>query len=188
MITFTVRGLPAPQGSKRAFRNKYSGRIQQVESSRRVAPWRSDVRDAALAAMATAPPLAAPVAIRLEFRMPRPKGHYGSGRNAALLKPSAPARPAGKPDLDKLARAILDAIAGLVIADDALVVDLHAVKIYAADDRAVGVVVNVVDIDEVDRPVEARAPRGTRWPPIDTPEQALAFIDALWAGQLPKEN
>ena len=153
MITFTVRGLPAPQGSKRAFRNKHSGRIQQVESSKRVAPWRSDVRDAAMMAMEVErrrygdspdemPPLTVPVAVELAFRFPRPKGHFGTGRNAAVLKPTAAAHPAGKPDLDKLARAILDAITSLVIADDALVVSLVASKAYA-DHQPPGVTVTV---------------------------------------------
>lgn len=139
MITFTVRGIPAPQGSKRAFRNKHTGRIHQVESSARVAPWRSDVRDAALSAMGyrvdgdpIADPLAGPVTIRLTFRMPRPKGHFGSGRNAGAVRLTAPAHPAGKPDVDKLARAVLDAITGIVIADDALVVQLDARKEYAS--------------------------------------------------------
>jgi Holliday junction resolvase RusA-like endonuclease len=155
MITFTVRGIPAPQGSKRAFRNKYSGRIQQVESSKRVAPWRSDVRDAAIDAVTEdrdgmgwmRDPLTGPVAVALEFRMPRPKGHYGSGRNAAVLRASAPTRPAGKPDVDKLARAILDAITAIVIADDAQVVSLTASKVYADEHRPVGVHVVVTDLD-----------------------------------------
>ena len=173
MITFTVRGLPAPQGSKRAFRNKHSGRIQQVESSKRVAPWRSDVRDAALAAMGyvhdgdpIGDPLTGPVAIRLEFRMPRPKGHYGSGRNAAVLKASAPTRPAGKPDVDKLARAILDAITAIVIADDSQVVDLHASKVYANEHRAVGVHVVVTDLDVIDLAI-APPGRTLDWAEID---------------------
>lgn len=137
MITFTVRGLPAPQGSKRAFRNKHSGRIQQVESSKRVAPWRSDVRDAALAAIENSPlcaggPLAGPVRVQLDFRLPRPKGHHGSGRNAGAVKLSAPMYPAGMPDLDKLARSTLDALTGLLFVDDGQVVELDVTKNYAS--------------------------------------------------------
>jgi Holliday junction resolvase RusA-like endonuclease len=140
MITFTVRGLPAPQGSKRAFRNKYTGRIQQVESSKRVRPWRSDVRDAA--EKACQEPLAGPVAVELAFRWPRPKGHFGSGRNAAQLKASAPVWPAQLPDLDKLARAVMDALTGLAFDDDAQVVDLGLRKRYA-DGEGPGVTVTV---------------------------------------------
>jgi Holliday junction resolvase RusA-like endonuclease len=151
MITFTVRGTPAPQGSKRAFRNKHSGRIQQVESSKRVAPWRSDVRDAAMKAMDALDDseqhalLMGPVAIELAFRWPRPKGHFGTGRNAGVLKTSAPSWPAGPPDIDKLARAVLDALTGLVFVDDAQVVDLGLRKRYA-DGEPPGVTVTVHDL------------------------------------------
>jgi Holliday junction resolvase RusA-like endonuclease len=144
-ITFTVRGIPAPQGSKRAFRNKYSGRIQQVESSKRVAPWRSDVRDAALSAVGWAEPMSGPVYVELVFRLPRPRNHYGSGRNAGVLKPSAPIWPAGKPDRDKLERAVMDALSGLVFVDDAQVVSGPIEKRYADGDGP-GVTVTVVDL------------------------------------------
>jgi Holliday junction resolvase RusA-like endonuclease len=38
--------------------------------------------------------------------------------------------PAGKPDLDNLAKAGLDACSGILIADDAQIVELRAVKKY----------------------------------------------------------
>ena len=138
-LTITVHGTPAPQGSKRAFRNQHSGRIQQVESSKRVAPWRSDVRDAAFHAVDrldqhTAALLwEAPLAVRIEFRLPRPKGHWlpaNSRRPEPELHPYAPAHPAGKPDLDKLTRAVLDALTGIVWRDDSQVVHIEAWKHY----------------------------------------------------------
>lgn len=66
------------------------------------------------------------------FVMPRPKSHYRTGRNAHLLRDSAPTAPAGKPDVDKLSRAVLDAISSTktVWGDDAQVTDLHAIKRY----------------------------------------------------------
>jgi crossover junction endodeoxyribonuclease RusA len=45
-VAFTVRGLPAPQGSKR-----HVGGGRMVESSANVKPWRADVRAAAEDAM-----------------------------------------------------------------------------------------------------------------------------------------
>ncbi len=187
MITFTVRGLPAPQGSKRAFRNKYSGRIQQVESSARVAPWRSDVRDAALAAMTylvgatgtgdrgfteTLPPLTGPISVKLTFSLPRPRGHYGTGRNAAVLKPSAPTWPTSKPDLDKLVRAVLDACSALVWRDDAQVVGVQTEKLYASDHRPPGVEVQVADLTD-----RAEAMARSRHE-----EQRALYVDG-WFGQ-----
>lgn len=132
-VTFTVRGFPAPQGSKRAIVNRYSGKAALIESSKRVKPWRADVREAAITAMGDPMfMLRGPLYVELEFRLPRPKGHYRTGIHAGELKPSAPEHLAGKPDIDKLARAVLDAITGIVWTDDAQVTQLHAVKRYVA--------------------------------------------------------
>ena len=132
VVRFDVIGTPAPQGSKRGFVNKATGKVSMVESSsERVRSWREDVRAAALAAVDGTGLLTGPVRVTVVFRLARPKGHYGTGRNAATLKASAPRYPAGKPDLDKLERATLDALTGTVIADDCQVVELHTAKRYA---------------------------------------------------------
>lgn len=125
-LGFFVPGDPAPQGSKR-----YLGPGKVVESSKRVAPWRADIRRAAEAAMQPRHEVlwAAPVYVQLDFYLARPKSHFGTGRNAQKIKESAPSWP-GRPDVDKLARAVLDALTGLVIADDSTVVELLASKSY----------------------------------------------------------
>jgi Holliday junction resolvase RusA-like endonuclease len=126
VITIEVRGLPAPQGSKR-----HVGRGIMVESSRAVGPWREAVRAETQRAMNGSGPMAGPVAIEITFRVPRPKGHYGTGRNASKMRSSAPVFPAGRPDLDKLTRAVLDGLtAGGAWRDDSQVVSLQAWKLY----------------------------------------------------------
>lgn len=105
-----VPGVPRPQGSKRPFRNQHSGKIAMVESSKHVKTWRDDIRGTLIDRLPAAAPLTCAVSVRLVFTMPRPKGHYRTGRNAHVLRPTAPMRPIGKPDLDKLIRAVLDAI------------------------------------------------------------------------------
>lgn len=79
-------------------------------------------------------PIAGAVAVRATFFMPRPLAHFGTGRNAGVLKDSAPVWPAsrGRDDLDKFVRLVGDAlvIAG-VLADDGLVVVWRAAKQYA---------------------------------------------------------
>lgn len=127
LAEFFVAGVPAPQGSKRAFRNKFSGRIQQIENSTRVAPWRSDVRDAALAAMGDILPLAGAVEVALRFVFARPKTHLSA---SGTVKASAPEHMAAGPDVDKLARAVLDAMTSIVFEDDRQVVGLAAAKGY----------------------------------------------------------
>ena len=103
MITIEVRGLPAPQGSKR-----HVGRGVMVESSKAVGPWREAVR--AETQRHVSKPFGGPVRVDVTFFLPRPKGHYGSGRFAGEIKKSAPLHPSGRPDLDKLLRALLDGL------------------------------------------------------------------------------
>jgi crossover junction endodeoxyribonuclease RusA len=126
MIKITVDGAPAPQGSK--VRNR-AGAI--YESNKAVGPWRQAVR--AETQRAAARPLTGAVSARIEFRLLRPKGHYGTGRNAGTVRASAPDFPHGKPDIDKLARAVLDGLTeGGAWTDDAQVVSLEVYKVYAA--------------------------------------------------------
>jgi len=152
-VVFFAPGTPAPQGSKAAIPVKdkatgiATGKINVVESSKALAPWRSDVRDAAMAAMLSGrcPMFTGPVEVGLTFRIARPKGHYGTGRNAGILKDSAPMYPAVKPDLDKLVRSTLDALTSAgVYADDNLVVGLgYTTKRYALAGEPTGVEVRV---------------------------------------------
>jgi len=125
----TVYGTPAPQGSKN--RNAHGA---LYESSAAVKPWREAVKFAALDALHHDGAWAAldcPVWLTVQFTLRRSKSHYGTGRNAGRLKPSAPPYPTGKPDLDKLVRSTQDALkdAG-VLADDSVVATLSASKVY----------------------------------------------------------
>ena len=135
-LTVHVAGLPAPQGSKR-----HVGNGVMVESSKRVKPWRQDVKYAALTALDGTAPMfdrGTPVHVVITFFLPRPAGHYRTGANAHLLRDAAPAYPATKPDLDKLLRSTLDALgeAGCWH-DDSQVVDVGMGKRYA-DGRPAG--------------------------------------------------
>lgn len=127
VLGIDVQGIPGAQGSKR-----HVGRGIMVESSKKVAPWRTDVRDAAIAAMGDDwRPLTGPVTVDVTFYFLRPRSHYGTGRNCDTLKPSAPTHPTSRAhgDLDKLVRSTLDALVSAgVLHDDSLVVDLTARK------------------------------------------------------------
>lgn len=127
-LSFFAPGRPAPQGSKR-----YVGHGVMVESSKRVKPWRSDVRDAAINAMGHLSPLSGAVRVTLRFVLGRPKGHLRTGKKQTdgfRLLPSAPRHHATKPDLDKLIRAALDAMTGVCWRDDSQVVSLICEKGY----------------------------------------------------------
>ena len=56
----------------------------------------------------------AAVSLRCEFVFPRPLSHYGTGKNATKLKPSAPRYHVKTPDLDKLVRGVCDSIGDAV--------------------------------------------------------------------------
>ena len=76
------------------------------------------------------PPLQGPVELCLLFCLPRPKGHYGTGRNAGKLKPSAPAFHVKKPDCDNMVKFVKDCANTIVWKDDNQVCELVALKRY----------------------------------------------------------
>lgn len=115
-----IPGDPKPQGSKRAFVHPGTGRAVIVEDNKRLRPWRTSVNEA-LREAGFERPLEDPVWVELTFYLPRPPSV--SARRRPL--------PGVAPDVDKLARACLDAMSRVVIRDDALVTSLRAVKRYA---------------------------------------------------------
>jgi crossover junction endodeoxyribonuclease RusA len=140
-VFFSVLGMPIAQGSKRVVPTKAGPRA--IESNEKtLRPWRQEIAVEAQQRMGSTPLWRGPVRVTAYFFMPRPKGHYGTGRNADTLRPSAPRFPSSKPDLDKLLRAVLDALSGIVFADDSQVVSLDIAKLYA-DGRSPGVTVEV---------------------------------------------
>lgn len=129
-----VEGTPGPQGSKNGFVTN-TGRVNMVESSKKVKPWRKAV----VAAWKDKGPRVdmhtGPLFVCITFYLDRPKGHYRTGKYSHLLKESAPEYPAVKPDIDKLARSTLDGLttAG-AIEDDARIVGLSLAKRYTGPD------------------------------------------------------
>lgn len=133
-LVVIVHGVPAMQGSKR-----HVGNGVMIEASKRTRPWRENVRDAALTAIALDrwQRLDGPVSVRAEFYFDRPAGHYRSGRNAHLLKDGAPRFPSnrGSGDVDKMLRACFDSLADAgVFRDDSQVVRVTAAKFWTGVD------------------------------------------------------
>ncbi len=119
-VRLTVFGVAAPQGSKR-----HVGGGRMVESSKKLKPWRESVSAAAQVWCLRHRgfvPFDEPLELRARFALPRPAS-----------TPKKVTRPAKKPDLDKLARAILDALSGIIYTDDARIVRIVAEKCFADD-------------------------------------------------------
>lgn len=131
-IKFFVPGVPAPQGSVKSFTHPATGKIVSQPDNPRTKPWRGIVGMTALAALNDWSLSREPFVVVLRFVFPRPKSHFGSGRNAETLKASAPAQPCGRgvPDIDKLIRAVLDALTGVIWFDDSQVAYVEAMKRY----------------------------------------------------------
>jgi Holliday junction resolvase RusA-like endonuclease len=125
-VSFQVHGLPVPQGSTRSW--VVNGKPVITSAATGLSTWRRLVADVAQR-YAPDEPWEGPVGIELHFGLPRPK--------------SAPKRkrvwPDKRPDLDKLTRAVLDALTYVVFADDSQVVNIRATKDYGAP----GVVVEI---------------------------------------------
>lgn len=134
-LRFTVYGEAKPAGSKRAFINPRTGKpIVTDDSGKGGRTWRNDVQAAAREAY-IGPLLDEPLNVTFTFCRQRPKSHFGTGGNADVLKASAPAFPAKRPDLLKLARAAEDALTGIIWRDDSLIVTELLRGRFADDSR-----------------------------------------------------
>lgn len=148
-LAFNVPGRPVPQGSVRAFARGGKAMVVQggsKESRERLATWRSDVRAVAQEAMKNSPPFRGAISMQVVFSFRRPNAHYGTGRNAERIKDSAPIDHLRQPDLDKLNRALLDALTGIVYVDDSQVITLDSRKRWITLADSEGTIVSLREV------------------------------------------
>lgn len=124
-VRFFVNGKPEPQGSSRAF--VVGGKPVITSANRNLKDWRTIVQ---LTAAQHAQMFDGPVEVILHFYLPRP-----------ISLPKKVTRHTKRPDVDKLARSVLDSLTGVMFKDDSQVVALEAYKDYA--DPFIGVEVYV---------------------------------------------
>lgn len=115
-----VLGVPVAQGSKNAFYDKKAKRCRIVDvNPKGLTAWRRAVNEAAKAwrERKGGDPFDGPVVLSMTFTLARP--------------PSATREwPHVAPDLDKLVRAVLDALTKVLYSDDSRVVAVLACKRY----------------------------------------------------------
>jgi len=128
MISFTVHANPIAQPRPRAFSTSGRPRIVSAPSRHPVIDFKASCRLAASVAY-DGPPLDCAVSVRIGFVMPRPK--YKIWKTKPM--PSEPHDK--KPDLDNLAKAVLDSLNALIWRDDSLISDLFVSKRIAAGDE-----------------------------------------------------
>lgn len=138
-FSLEVLGTPASKGSSRPMLNRKTGKAFSFAggspiAEKKLESWDSAVRAVAVSIIGpcTAPPFVdTAISVEITFRLARPGGHWGKGKNAGKLAPSAPLFPRGNPDIDKLARSTLDSLTGIVFDDDSRVISLMLRKVYA---------------------------------------------------------
>jgi Holliday junction resolvase RusA-like endonuclease len=140
-LGFYVPGIPTTQGSKKAFvvspRGGKPRAVVTEQLGAALSSWRETVRSVARAAAGDDwLPLDGPVAAVLAFGLAKPRSAPKTRRTWPIGKNSG--------DLDKLTRAVFDALTqALIWDDDSRVVDLHVTKDYAPQMARQGVTVVV---------------------------------------------
>lgn len=131
--SFFVPGVPVAQPRPKVIR--MGDGVRAVSNHGPVKQWREIVAMVAATACGAAP-IGLPMGVRLEFVLPVPKTYLK--KDGTLRKGRSPL-PVGKPDLDNLSKAVLDAMNQILFTDDSLVVSLHATKAWALPPREPGV-------------------------------------------------
>src|SRR4051794_25363456 len=112
LVELTAIGKPQPAGSKRAV--PMGERWGVIDDNPKSKDWKQIVARAAAEQTQLMELLTGPLEVHFVFYVQRPRGHFGTGRNVAKLKDSAPSFPATRPDVLKLARGVEDALTGVV--------------------------------------------------------------------------
>lgn len=128
-ITFTAYVKPESQGSVRAFvipaKGSSKARAILTSTNTKLKPFRAEVHRTALRAVAvieSAAPWAGkhvPVSLVIDFTFVKPPSVSKKRTHVVVT-----------PDLDKLVRATMDALTGVIYADDAQVVEISTRKQY----------------------------------------------------------
>lgn len=147
-----VRGMPATQGSKNAF--VHNGRAILTESGGdKWRLWRHAVNTEARIAWQGQGPIEGPVGLEITVDLPRPQ--------SAPKRRTWPTKTRSG-DVDKLARAILDALTGVVYADDAQVTYLSIAKDWAGEWGPGATIRVTVPPQDLDPPRPSRARKAAK--------------------------
>lgn len=137
VIRFRVRGQPTPQGSKKIIWPKGRDVAEAYlvdDNPTTLKEWRRACHTAC-SFVFRGQPFTGPLAVRMVFYFIRPAGHTRLQRLVPWRHQT--------PDVEKIARAVNDALKGLAWVDDAQVSLLVVAKRYAEGDHLPGVEVTI---------------------------------------------
>ena len=123
-VSFVVEGKAVGKGRPRV--STIAGR-PRLYTPKTTVTWELLVAAAARAAMGSQSPSEHPMSVRISIDVQIPQSWSRARKKAAEIGQVVP----GKPDLDNVAKAVLDACNGIVYRDDAQVVRLTVQKQYA---------------------------------------------------------
>jgi len=137
-ITFDVAGIPVPKGSRSSLPYKgndprrFGKSVSVAENAAGLKRWTR--------------------VVGLEALVVRPRPIWRGAVSVSLMFRLKPGKATGyatrRPDLDKLERAVWDALTGVVYLDDSQITDSSARKRFAAPNEAPGVTVRVMRLEE----------------------------------------
>jgi Holliday junction resolvase RusA-like endonuclease len=78
-------------------------------------------------------PYLGPLQVDFYFYLPRPKSHYGTGKNTGKLKKSAPRHPITTPDFDNTIKHVCDCLNKIAWDDDRQICRASVYKGYAEE-------------------------------------------------------
>jgi len=143
--SWLVKGVPKGQPRPRAF---VRGGRAAVYDPGTAEGWKGEIARACADLEGRC--LHAPLAVGLAFYMPRPKSHF---RSNGKLKDSSPVYiHDGKPDVDNLAKAVLDALTGIhAWLDDAQVCEMRVTRHYESPERkSPGCLIRISELAEME--------------------------------------
>lgn len=124
-IVFFTTGIAMTKGSWKPILNPKTKRIFLIPDSKKLRPWEAAIKASARSAH-SGKLLSGAVSIEVVFFMPRSKSSW---KKDGSLVSGAPTFPIVK-DVDKLLRAVMDSLTGVIWEDDKQVMHASATKQY----------------------------------------------------------
>jgi crossover junction endodeoxyribonuclease RusA len=137
-VRFYVIGKPRPQGSMRTLIPLRGSKPVTLPADQNIYMYRGSIQQAFRETYPGHTLMRGPIYMDVTFTFRRPDSHYKSQTKTRghreELRPEAPDYMAKTPDLDKLMRAVCDALTGVAYHDDAQVPDVNVSKVWGEID------------------------------------------------------